>query len=44
MVQKKLFDPTNKAVKFPNQKLLEELQSTTKATEELDESNVHVKL
>ena len=39
-----LFEPITKAVTDSNHKLLEETKSTTKAIEELDETNVHVKV
>ena len=41
---KELFDPLTKAVTDTSQKLLDETKSTTKAFDELDESNVHVKV
>ena len=40
---KEFFEPITKVVTDTSQKLLEERKSTTKAIEELDESNVHVK-
>ena len=40
---KELFESITKTVTESNQKLLEEAKSTTKAIEELDESNVKVK-
>ena len=41
---KKLFEPLNKPVTDLSQKLIEDTRSKTKAIEELDESNVHVKV
>ena len=41
---KKLFEPITKAVTDTGQKLLEETKSATKAIEDLDGSNVHVKV
>ena len=40
---KELSEPITKAVTATSQKLLEETKSTTKAVEELDERNFHVK-
>ena len=40
---KKFFEPITKAVTESNQKLLEEIKSTTKAIEELEESKGLVK-
>ena len=39
---KDVLEPTTKAVIDTSQKLLEETKSTTKAIEELDESNIHL--
>ena len=41
---KELFEPITKAVTDTSHKLFEETKSTTKTIEELDESNVHVKV
>ena len=38
-----LFEPNTKAFEDKSEKLLEESKSTTKALEEMNESNVHVK-
>ena len=41
---RELFEPIKKAVTDTSQRLLEEAKSTTEANEELDESNVYVKV
>ena len=43
MIQKIFFEPITKAVTDISEKLLEESESTTKAVEGLNESNVNVK-
>ena len=43
MILKNFFEPMTKAGTLTGQKLFEETKSTTKAIEEMDESNVHVK-
>ena len=42
--KKELFETTTKAVTDTSQKLLEETKPTTKAIEELDDPNIHVKV